>query len=561
MILNQFLPIEKLQKTLSKNQFKQLEFILQGLDPNKKIPILENYEALGKIHHALQIDQYKNKNARVDLLIHAEPHLRQKYFAECNFPDPSGMDATELLNHINKICKFEWGNNRKTDIFIKRFNYPNYLIPKDSFDTNTEEVVFGNKKTNLFEPLKLLLDYQAKITYRALEKLEKQNARFLIQMPTGTGKTRTAMDIITRYINQKKTQQVIWLAHSSELLSQAIDAFKHVWNHAGQFPINIYRLWGNFSPMSIKKHSVIFAGYAKLSNYIKNNSLQPDMVVIDEAHKILAPTYEKLLYTITSEKNSKVFGLTATPGRGIDQEQNDKLAMTFHNDLLGIELNKKDEEMYEENIVECFEDKGILAKVNLEPLITRCEYPLTKEEWIKIATNMYDGDYKEFDPKMLKNLAEDSKRNILIVNTIRTYAQKKKKILYFSTNLEQSRIVTAALTNLGINAIHIDANTDKAFRKEIVQKFKTSNEINVICNFDIFSTGFDVPNLDVIFIGRPINSPVLFNQMVGRGTRGLKMGGKEYFTLIQVIDQIFDNDFDPYKNYSQWDNTWKNNLE
>ncbi len=66
-----------------------------------------------------------------------------------------------------------------------------------------------------------------------------------------------------------------------------------------------------------------------------------------------------------------------------------------------------------------------------------------------------------------------------------------------------------------------------------------------------------MPNLDVVFIARPINSPVLFNQMVGRGTRGIKMGGKESFILVQVIDKITTEfDFEPYKHYALWDHNW-----
>ncbi|MDE2588637.1 MAG: ATP-dependent helicase, partial [Patescibacteria group bacterium] len=75
-----------------------------------------------------------------------------------------------------------------------------------------------------------------------------------------------------------------------------------------------------------------------------------------------------------------------------------------------------------------------------------------------------------------------------------------------------------------------------------------------------FSTGFDIPNLDVVFIARPVNSPVLFNQMIGRGTRGVKMGGEDSFILVQVIDKIKSRfiGFDPYEQYGFWDNNWKN---
>ena len=66
-------------------------------------------------------------------------------------------------------------------------------------------------------------------------------------------------------------------------------------------------------------------------------------------------------------------------------------------------------------------------------------------------------------------------------------------------------------------------------------------EIKVICSYEIFSTGVDVREeiLMLFFIARPVNSPVLFNQMVGRGTRTReRLGGGDSFTLVQVIDKI-----------------------
>ena len=157
-------------------------------------------------------------------------------------------------------------------------------------------------------------------------------------------------------------------------------------------------------------------------------------------------------------------------------------------------------------------------------------------------------------------MANDNIRNTSIVEELKKYAEDGKKILYFSVDQTQAKLVFVALQKLGISSAYVDESTDKKFRKQIIQKFKDTDEISVICNYNIFSTGFDVPDLDVVFIARPINSPVLFNQIVGRGTRGIKMGAqKDSFTLVQVIDKLNTPfaDFDPYEQYGFWDEYWR----
>ena len=562
MTLNQYLPFEELQKTLDKKQLHDLDFILDALVPNKRISVLNDRQILGKIHHSTKVDQYKNVSMRIKFLTYAPSDIRKQYFLVCGYPDPSSMNDDTLHDEIKRICDFTWGNNQETKNFVVCFGYPDYLIPTYSYIEESEESVYGGANSNLIEPLRLLFEYQSKLVFHAFKKLQIPNMRFLIQMPTGTGKTRTAMDILVRYINENPNCHIVWLAHSSELLSQAVDAFQHVWSHVGQFPISIYRMWGDNQIKKIKcEKSIVFAGYDKLKNYLKkDNVMNPDMIIIDEAHRILAPQSNELLDNLSSyKKNTKIFGLTATPGRGIDSEQNQLLVKEFHNKLIGIELDDKDVLNYEDNIVEYLQDHHILARAEPQPLETHYEYHLSKKEWENLTRKLH-GDYTEFDPNILQTLADDNKRNILIIRKLKKYADDGKKILYFSTDLKQSIFITAILTILGIKAIHVDGDTDKGVRKEIVNKFKNSNEINVICNFNIFSTGFDVPNLDVVFISRPINSPVLFNQIVGRGTRGPKMGGHESFILVQVMDNIHtEYEFNPYKHYARWDDNWRNN--
>ena len=247
------------------------------------------------------------------------------------------------------------------------------------------------------EPYKMLFDFQADAVFDALEKIKTPLARALIQMPTGTGKTRTAMDIVVRLLNQKDKQfQIVWFANSAELLEQAYDAFVHVWGHAGNKPdLKILKLWGDDAPLTIPKgNCIIFAGYQKFRGL--KTTLNPDYVFVDEAHQILARTYEQSLDSLIDHyKQTRVVGLTATPGRGLSDVQNERLVDKFHGNLIPIKFHfQETEEMYED-IIEYLEDEGILAKNVDEPLYTNFEYDLSEKEWDDL-TKIVKGDHPEY---------------------------------------------------------------------------------------------------------------------------------------------------------------------
>jgi DNA repair protein RadD len=566
LILNQFLPLEELQNTLPKEKLRDLEFILKVLttDGKKIHSIFEEDELLGQIHRSLNISKITKKEFRRKLFDVSSPNVPsiwENYFSQFGITKKiSEMSDSEFKKNIEKYVEFKWENNEITKKFLEIFDYPDYLIPNKNDIIPEKEIIYGENVK--FEPFKMLLGYQASIVEKALKKLENLNSRCLIQMPTGTGKTRTAMEIISNILNQNPNIQIVWFANSSELLEQAHDAFIHIWNHVGKNPITIVNAWGSKQIPKIPDERVlVFAGYAKMNNFLEvNNYLKPHYIVIDEAHRILAPTYKKSLYQLTNFENStRIIGLTATPGRGIDEIQNKLLVDEFQGQIIQIELNEELKKIYEKNIIKFLEDEEILSKAIYTPLPTKFMIDLSKKDRLGLK-KLVEGDRPEFSSEFLERLGNDNDRNLLIIEKLKEYAENGKKILFFATNVSQSMLIFTVLQKLGIKALHVDGNSDRSFRRQIIKKFKDTNEINIICNYDIFSTGFDVPDLDVVFIGRPVNSPVLLSQIIGRGTRGPKMGSKKNsFELVQVTDIIETNDgnFNPYEQYVYWDKNWK----
>ena len=89
-------------------------------------------------------------------------------------------------------------------------------------------------------------------------------------------------------------------------------------------------------------------------------------------------------------------------------------------------------------------------------------------------------------------------------------------------------------------------------RREKIQGF-LDNKIKVITNFNVLTTGFDAPNIEVIVIARPTFSVVLYSQMIGRGLRGPKVGGTKSVTLVNVADN-FENLPDVYNAFTFFNN-------
>ena len=209
---------------------------------------------------------------------------------------------------IEIIANKPWNRSSLSSYLLKIWEVSENVFDKEKDDTVVENVVESSKE-QFYE----LLDYQYYIKQRVLTNLNSGNLleRMLIHMPTGTGKTKTCMHIITNYINFTLEEKglVIWIAHSTELLQQAYDTFVSVWGHLGNGPIIAYKLWGNkeINDLDLQLNGVVFCGLAKLMSITESNlklyeRLKKDcrLIVFDD---------ERVIIRTKLEKPSKIKGL------------------------------------------------------------------------------------------------------------------------------------------------------------------------------------------------------------------------------------------------------------
>ena len=538
-MLNNHLPDDEIQSDLS-DFLQSFNFIFAILEPEREVSLYQDKRLLANLHHSMNIEKYGLKTFRQKLLAYA-PNKLVLEFARARNMNVTFEEALDGQFRKN-IASFQWGNNNDTKNFVKIFGYPEYLIPNSDKLITPTEVVKPSE-----EPFKQLKKFQAEVVFVALDESEIPNSRFLIHMPTGGGKTRVAMEVVSHFLN-KGGRQVIWLADKEELCEQAMESFLHVWSHIGKHDLKICRMWGNVDIVEEMLDSeFIVAMYQKISSQVRNRDLtiKPNMIVPDEAHSVIAKTYSEIINELKDRrlKQTRVMGLTATPGRGSGRiEDNEKLAEFFNENIIEISA--------EEGAINHLQRKKILSKCVRCPLNTDIVYTFSPSDWRELANNFG----RDFPKGVLEKIANDEKRNVKIIIRLEELAKECKRILVFCGSKKQSKILSGIMTTRKYASAHVDGFTPKEYREDMVNKFR-KGEIQMIFNYGVFTAGLDVPMIDAVVIARPTTSVVLYGQMIGRGMRGTDMGGTESFQLIDVVDNILtghdglDNVYEYFSEY------------
>lgn len=377
--------------------------------------------------------------------------------------------------------------------------------------------------------------------------LASEKNKLMVQMPTGSGKTWTTMESVYDLIriSSQKNTGIVWMAHTDELCEQAIESFNLGWANKGTFDVDLVRLWGgNLSNLKAvpqnpffcvtsfqTAHSMINTPHDRIFEIYAKIRKRASLLVVDEAHQALAPTYKNAI-DLLARHDTKIIGLSATPGRdgigGIGDETR-RLAEYFDNHILTINPLC---EQFERTPLQYLQDMEVLSKVENYELKTDHKLQLTEAEKRSLRNTL------ELPPSVLKRASEDVQRNSLIIGQIiQLVRNMNKKVLVFAPSKDNSDFLASLLNMQRIKARSITGETNFTDRQSAVKMFK-NNKLEVLLNYNVFTTGFDDPKIDCVVIARPTASVVLYSQMIGRGLRGPLNGGTELCTIVDVIDNM-----------------------
>jgi DNA repair protein RadD len=383
--------------------------------------------------------------------------------------------------------------------------------------------------------------------------------RVLLHMPTGAGKTRTAMNVVAGILRRlhRDGAMVLWLAHSEELCEQAVEEFVEAWSHLGNQPLPVVRLFGDHSSnvgLSEFTRGFVVGGLQLLHSRSKSEqgeflefANRVRLVVMDEAHMAMAPSYQHLLRMLAADPQTGVLGLSATPGRStLDASQDVALADFFNRKKVTLQVPGYD------NPVEFLQAEGYLAKIEFDrvPYSPSKEFSLSPGEAAAIREG-FDLPYE-----VIRRLGVDVQRNFLILNRIKKEAQTGAKILVFGCSVDHAKLIANLLIAQGLKAAVVTSETRSDRRRQIIRDYRDSDEIQILTNYGVLTTGFDAPRTSVAVITRPTNSVVLYSQMIGRAARGIRAGGNSTCKVITVVDAI-PGFRSMAEAFSYWDDIWE----
>ena len=401
-----------------------------------------------------------------------------------------------------------------------------------------------------------LFDHQRDAAARVMDALAVPPHKIVLHMPTGAGKTRTAMHVIATHLRQHEPTVVCWLAQNAELLDQAADEFENAWRYLGNRETGLVRFWGQRRPDLLKiRDGIIVAGLGKMSALDSRDPTtllrladRVSLTIIDEAHQAIAPTYAAILTALYSKRpRNALLGLTATPGRSWSDIAEDRKLSDYFVDGRKATLKV---ENYEDPVTFLIDQK-YLARPIFRTLNSDAGIMLSDADINKLSSAI------DVPKQILNRLGADAQRTLKILSAVEDLLSRHRRIIVFAPSVENARILAAILSLRGHEASVVTGESNASERERTIRRFRSSaNRSMVIVNYGVLTTGFDAPTTSAAVIARPTRSLVLYSQMIGRATRGTRAGGNDEAEIVTVVDPHlpgFGSVADAFKN---WEDVW-----
>lgn len=372
---------------------------------------------------------------------------------------------------------------------------------------------------------------------------DQGEGRGMISMPTGSGKTRVAVQAIVEAIRESRLRgNILWVADRDELCEQAVEAWTQVWSSEGieATQLRISRMWGGQpNPLPTEDIHVVIASvqtiYYRIADRRATLEFLTDLklLVFDEAHRSIAHSHTTVMKELGLDRRRRsdepiLIGLTATPYRGHNQQETERLVNRYGKNRLDAGAFSSDDP---EKVVQELQTMNVLAKAD-HATIEGGEFRLSHEELQESEKTPY------WLPRSVENrIAGDSDRTRRIVQAYLDRTDHGWPTLIYATSVEHSQVIAALLVTRGVEARAVSASTDTRTRRRTVEEFR-NGEIKVLVNYGIFREGFDAPKTRAVIIARPVYSPNLYFQMIGRGLRGVKNGGNDRCLILDVDDNV-----------------------
>lgn len=355
--------------------------------------------------------------------------------------------------------------------------------------------------------------------------LSSDHGRDLVHMPTGSGKTIVFMYIASVYVERE--ERVLIIVHREHLIQQVLERF-------GEFypAVDIGVVRGTVAEWD---RDVVVASIHTIHRHVDFMPTDFALVVTDEAHRCISPTYMKVYkrlglinHSVLDELSYKTMQEVDDQGRRIRKSfktQVKKLAESFEgiesDDRFRKHLGFTATPQRTDNIGLGIIFSGVAYKVKLSTMII--EKRLCDLSILPITFRL--------DKSELRAMLRDGMANAKCVEVWRRHAETRRSTIAFCMNISHTESLAESFQAAGVRAAAIHSQIPMARRIAIEESFR-DGELDVLTNCNVFIEGFDVPHIDCILMARDTDSATLIPQALGRGMR--LFGDKENCLVIDM---------------------------
>lgn len=515
-----------------------IKAIVYGKETSKKLqPAVEYKELDFLIPYMNQICSYpddqfvrKYRGTIEDYFLNGSNHLLQvvKNLEKLHYSDVKAGENEDMMFALRQkkmtqtLCDAYMKELHKTGITAFDADESMFQVPK-TLDLTTAETAEI-----------LLYPYQEEAV-KAMREYYIKNARqsAILSMPTGSGKTRTSVYYLLHDMISAG-YQVLWLCHRAMLIEQAAEQFysfapliRETNNKMKTFKmVCISGKHANVRALQ-EDDNLIIASVQSLCNntiYLPNILSEKVIIVVDEAHHALAPSYRRIIKAVRAKRpDAKLLGLTATPVRLTDR-------------ATGM-------------LMKIFDDKIVysvaMSKLIMDGTLSKPNYILREtnvdiEAIIEIDERQYIRKWGELPESLIEKVAKTNERNDIIVDEYIKNKDKYGKTIIFALNAIHCDTLNKMFKSKGIKSDYVYTMISDAKNRKTIERFRHNDGkdgIDVLININMLTEGSDIPDIQTVFLTRPTTSDVLLMQMVGRGMRGAGCGGTETVNIVDFCDK------------------------
>ena len=399
-------------------------------------------------------------------------------------------------------------------------------------------------------------DYQQKAIEAVESALEQNRTNCLLAMATGTGKTRTIIGLMYRFLKAERFKRILFLVDRTALGQQAIDAFNDAPLEQNQTLSSAYNV-AELGDMAAEAETRIqVATVQAMARRIFQSDQPPlvdafDCIIVDEAHRGYTLDQEMTEGELQIRDQSQYL---SSYRRVLDYFDATKIGMTATPAKQTTEIFGKP--IYTYSYREAVADDWLIdhePPIRYETLLTQQGIRFEKGEQVSIIDTQ-TGAIDTADLEDELNFDVDSfNRRVITEGFNQVICQQlaqeldpsgdEKTLIFCATDLHADMV--KRLLDAAFKELYGDDYNEAAVRKitgasdkvsQLIRQYKNERYPTIAITVDLLTTGIDVPKICHLVFLRRVRSRILYEQMIGRATRRCDEIGKTVFKIYDPVD-------------------------